>query len=575
MSKRHIVIAGLISLGLSACSQQPQPEPAPVSPVAEPAPAPELPTKPFAQDTLYSLLVAEFAGRRGNPDIALDNYLEQAQQTRDIGLAKHSTQIARQLRKDKAGLEAALLWSQLDPSSEEALFIATTELINARRYVEALEYSRKLELRGNQALHLTVASQASNSEGAQIGIMAEQLQMWLDEDGDDKELLTALAILLQQQAPEESMALAKRALAIDPSYISAAMVEVKSLQRLNQLDLAQKRLAELLEQQPNNKRLRVQYARLMANIDLPSSEQEFAALHKDYPKDTELQLAYALVLYEQRKTDAAEEQFSLLLDYEQSYSMANYYLGRISMNRQQPHVAMGYFDEVQPGDPNFLPAWVFRSDILIEQGQSQAAIALLQSSARQFPKLAQRFLLVTVESLNKYGQSDLSVEMLNQALERDPQNRHLLYGRAMSFEKQDNIAAMEADLRAILENKPDNASVLNALGYTLATRSDRKEEAFELISKAFKLNPKDPAIIDSMGWIEYLRGNLQSALGFLRQAMNAYPDHEIAAHLGEVLWQLGRAEEAQSIWQQGFELHPGSEILQETIQRLNAKIPQP
>lgn len=575
MSKRHIVIAGLISLGLSACSQQPQPEPTPVSPVAEPAPAPELPAKPFAQDTLYSLLVAEFAGRRGNTDIALDNYLEQAQQTRDIGLAKHSTQIARQLRKSKASLEAALLWSQLEPSSEEALFIATTELINARRFVEALEYSRKLELRGNQALHLTVASQASNSEGAQIGIMAEQLQMWLDEDGDDKELLTALAILLQQQAPEESMKLAKRALAIDPDYTSAAMVEVKSLQRLNQLEQAQKRLGELLEQQPNNKRLRVQYARLMANIDLPSSEQEFAALHRDYPKDTELQLAYALVLYEQGKTDAAEEQFSLLLDYEQSYSMANYYLGRIAMNRQQPHVAMGYFDEVQPGDPNFLPAWVFRSDILIEQGQSEAAIKLLQSSARQFPKLAQRFLLVTVESLNKYGQSELSVEMLNQALASDPQNRHLLYGRAMSFEKQDNIAAMEADLRAILQNKPDNASVLNALGYTLATRSDRQDEAFELISKAFKLNPKDPAIIDSMGWIEYLRGNLESALGFLRQAMNAYPDHEIAAHLGEVLWQLGRSEEAQNIWQQGFKLHPGSEILQETIQRLNAKMPQP
>ncbi|WP_299771256.1 tetratricopeptide repeat protein [uncultured Pseudoteredinibacter sp.] len=575
MSKRHIVIAGLISLGLSACSQQPQPEPAPVSPVAEPAPAPELPAKPFAQDTLYSLLVAEFAGRRGNTDIALDNYLEQAQQTRDIGLAKHSTQIARQLRKSKASLEAALLWSQLEPSSEEALFIATTELINARRFVEALEYSRKLELRGNQALHLTVTSQASNSEGAQLGIMAEQLQMWLDEDGDDKELITALAILLQQQAPEESMKLAKRALAIDPDYTSAAMVEVKSLQRLNQLEQAQKRLGELLEQQPNNKRLRVQYARLMANIDLPSSEQEFAALHRDYPKDTELQLAYALVLYEQGKTDAAEEQFSLLLDYEQSYSMANYYLGRIAMNRQQPHVAMGYFDEIQPGDPNFLPAWVFRSDILIEQGQSEAAIKLLQGSARQFPKLAQRFLLVTVESLNKYGQSELSVEMLNQALAGDPQNRHLLYGRAMSFEKQDNIAAMEADLRAILQNKPDNASVLNALGYTLATRSDRKDEAFELISKAFKLNPKDPAIIDSMGWIEYLRGNLESALGFLRQAMNAYPDHEIAAHLGEVLWQLGRSEEAQSIWQQGFKLHPGSEILQETIQRLNAKMPQP
>nr|WP_243749439.1 tetratricopeptide repeat protein [Pseudoteredinibacter isoporae] len=307
----------------------------------------------------------------------------------------------------------------------------------------------------------------------------------------------------------------------------------------------------------------------MANIDLASAEGEFAALYRDYPKDTELQLAYALVLYELGKIDAAEEQFSLLLDKEQSYSMANYYLGRIAMNRQQPHVAMGYFDEVRAGDPNYLPAWVFRSDILVEQGQSEEAIALLQRSAKQFPKLAQRFLLVTVEAFNKYGQSDMSIALLNDALEQDPSNRHLLYGRAMSFEKQDRLVDMEADLRAILENKPDDASVLNALGYTLATRSDRTEEAFELINRAFQLNPNDPAIIDSMGWIEYLRGNLEPALGHLRRAMKAYPDHEIAAHLGEVLWQMGRREEAQTVWQEGFKLNPGSAILQEVMQRLN------
>lgn len=573
MRTKYSVIAGLISLGLAACSQQPQPEPAPVVEKIEEKPAEPIPERPFAQDTLYSLLVAEFAGRRGNTNIALDNYLEQAQQTRDTGLARHSTKIARQLRKPKAALEAAMLWSELEPGSEEALFIATTELINAKRFVEALEYSRKLELRGNQALHLTIASQASNYNGANLGIMAELIQSWLEEDGEDTELLTALAILLQQQAPDQSLELAQRALAQDPNYTSAAIVQVKALQRLKRSDEAKVRLEELLQEQPNNKRLRVQYARLMANIDLPSAEGEFAALHKDYPKDTELQLAYALVVYELGKTDAAEEQFNLLLDKEQSYSMANYYLGRIAMNRKQPHVAMGYFDEVRAGDPNYLPAWVFRSDIMVELGQSQEAIALLERSAKQFPELAQRFLLVTVESFNKYGQSDISIALLNRALAQDPQNRHLLYGRAMSFEKLDQLENMEADLRAILQNKPDDASVLNALGYTLATRSDRTEEAFELINRAFKINPNDPAIIDSMGWIEYLRGNLEPALGHLRRAMNAYPDHEIAAHLGEVLWQMGRLEEAQAIWQEGFKLNPSSEILQEVMQRLNVQQP--
>ncbi|GAA6150807.1 tetratricopeptide repeat protein [Pseudoteredinibacter isoporae] len=573
MRTQYSVIAGLISLGLAACSQQPQPEPEPVVEKVEEQPAEPIPERPFAQDTLYSLLVAEFAGRRGNTDIALDNYLEQAQQTRDTGLAMHSAKIARQLRKPQAALEAAMLWSELDPNSEEALFIATTELINAKRFVEALEYSRKLEQRGNQALHLTIASQASNSEGANLGIMAELIQSWLEEEGEDTELLTALAILLQQQAPDQSLALAQRALAQDPNYTSAAIVEVKALQRLKRTLEAKSRLEALLKEQPENKRLRVQYARLMANVDLAAAESEFAGLYRDYPKDTELQLAYALVLYELGKINPAEEQFSLLLDKEHSYSMANYYLGRIAMNRQQPHVAMGYFDEVRAGDPNYLPAWVFRSDLLVEQGQSDEAIALLERSAKQFPKLAQRFLLVTVEAFNKYGQSDMSIALLNKALAQDPSNRHLLYGRAMSYEKQDQLSAMEADLRAILQNKPDDASVLNALGYTLATRSDRKDEAFELIHRAFVLNPNDPAIIDSMGWIEYLRGNLEPALGHLRRAMEAYPDHEIAAHLGEVLWQMGRQDEAEAVWQAGFKLNPGSGILQEVMQRLKANQP--
>ncbi len=552
-----------------ACSQQPQPKPEPIAVEPTPEASEPLPARPFAQDTLYSLLVAEFAGRRGNTAIALDNYLEQAQQTRDPGLAKHSAQIARQLRQNKATLEASILWSELEPDSEEALFIATTELLKAKRFVEALEYSRKMQLRGNQALHLTIASQASNDDDANQGIMVELIQHWLEENPEDTELLTAQAILLQRQAPKQSLDLARQALHHDPSYTSAAIVEVKALQRLKRNDEAQARLQDLLEEQPENKRLRVQYARLMANIDLPAAETEFAALHRDYAKDIELQLAYALVLYELNKIEASEEQFNQLLDKEQSYSMANYYLGRIAMNRQQPNVAMGYFEEVKTTDPNFLPAWVYRSDILIAQGQNREAIKLLQQSAEQFPKLAQRFLLVTVESFNKHDQSELSIALLNKALVQDPNNRHLLYGRAMSYEKQDRIQDLESDLRTILQSKPDDASVLNALGYTLATRSDRTDEAFNLIQQAFKINPNDPAIIDSMGWIEYLRGNLELSLGYLRRAMEAYPDPEIAAHLGEVLWQMGRKEEAQTIWQQGFRLNPGSEVIQEVQQRLN------
>lgn len=570
MSKQNPIFASIIlSLaGLTACSHQPAEPIEP--PLAEDQSTPEIeaPPAPFAQDTLYALLVAELAGRRGNVEVALNNYLEQAQQTRDLGLVKRATQIARQLRSPKAALEASSLWVELEPENQEALFIATTEQINAGRFLDALENSLRLEKLGNQALHLTIASRAAANNHASVPLLVERIALALEDHSAPVELITAQAILLQRDMPEDSLALAQKAQTLDPSYVTAAVVEVKVLQQLNRNEQALTRIEELLKEHPNNKRLRLQYARLLANTNLAAAETEFATLHQQYPKDNELQLAYSLVLYELQKLDQAEEQFNTLLDNDGSSSMANYYLGRIAMNRKQPNVALGYFNEVKLGGPNFLPAWVFRSDILAEQGQLEAAIELMKTSSDKFPKMAQRFLMVTVESLNKYDYVQKSIELLNQALEQAPENRNLIYARAMSYEKLDMIDAMEADLRSILSKYPDDAAILNALGYTLATRSDRFDEAFELIHNAYRLKPEDPAIIDSIGWVEYLRGNLEPALGYLRQAMAAYPDHEIAAHLGEVLWQLERQEEAQKIWQQGLQLNPNSPIINEAIKRL-------
>lgn len=109
----------------------------------------------------------------------------------------------------------------------------------------------------------------------------------------------------------------------------------------------------------------------------------------------------------------------------------------------------------------------------------------------------------------------------------------------MLAEKRNDLAQMEKDLRFVIAREPDNAMALNALGYTLADRTTRYTEARELILKAHKLNPDDPAILDSMGWINYRQGKLADAERYLRQALQRYPDHEVAAHLGEVLWAQG------------------------------------
>ncbi|MNV76908.1 bacteriophage N4 receptor, outer membrane subunit [compost metagenome] len=138
----------------------------------------------------------------------------------------------------------------------------------------------------------------------------------------------------------------------------------------------------------------------------------------------------------------------------------------------------------------------------------------------------------------------------------------------MLAEKRNDLAQLEKDLRFIIEREPENAMALNALGYTLADRTTRYDEAKQLVEQAHKLNPEDPAILDSLGWVNYRMGNLDEAERLLRQALQEFPDHEVAAHLGEVLWARGKQAEARKVWADALQKQPDSAILRDTLQRL-------
>ncbi|MNR10748.1 bacteriophage N4 receptor, outer membrane subunit [compost metagenome] len=138
----------------------------------------------------------------------------------------------------------------------------------------------------------------------------------------------------------------------------------------------------------------------------------------------------------------------------------------------------------------------------------------------------------------------------------------------MLAEKRNDLAQMEKDLRAIIQREPDNAMALNALGYTLSDRTTRYAEAKSLIEQAHRINPEDPAVLDSLGWVNYRLGNLDEAERLLRQALERFPDHEVAAHLGEVLWAQGKQREAKKVWSNALKEQPDSPILRSTVLRL-------
>jgi tetratricopeptide (TPR) repeat protein len=194
----------------------------------------------------------------------------------------------------------------------------------------------------------------------------------------------------------------------------------------------------------------------------------------------------------------------------------------------------------------------------------------LQALRRQQPNQATALIRLESNLLVSINQSDQAINLLSSGLQEHPNDPKLLYARSMVAEMQNNFALAEQDLRALLAQDADNPTVLNALGYTMILHTDRSEEAYRLIKRAYLLNPGDPAIIDSMGWVLFVRGKAEEALPYLQKAMAILPDPEIAAHLGEVHWYLGDQQAALQIWQQGLAQSPDHPTIVSTMERLGA-----
>ena len=178
-----------------------------------------------------------------------------------------------------------------------------------------------------------------------------------------------------------------------------------------------------------------------------------------------------------------------------------------------------------------------------------------------------RIFRTEAELLARAEQLEESLRVYNDALASFPKETGLLYARAMLAVRLDMIERTEADLRDILSREPDNADALNALGYTLADRTERYDEAYELIKRAAELKPGDHYVVDSLGWVLFRLGRHEEAIKYLREAMELKADPEVAAHLGEVLWVSGDREGAMSVWNTALEAQPEDKRLLDVVKR--------
>ena len=184
-----------------------------------------------------------------------------------------------------------------------------------------------------------------------------------------------------------------------------------------------------------------------------------------------------------------------------------------------------------------------------------------------------RLFLVEGEILNEAERYQDAYDLYNKALDEFVDNGELLYARAMTAEKLNKLDVLEQDLRKVLARNPNNAEALNALGYTLADRTSRYEEALDFVKRALELRPTDFYIVDSLGWVYYRLGNYDEAVKYLRRAFELKMDPDVAAHLGEVLWVKGDKDEARKVWQQALDVDGKGKkkAITEAMRRLNVK----
>ncbi len=568
---RYSILTGLVMLtGCAMFEREPRPAPEPEPEAVAPEVVPEQPREVRPGEASGWVMSGELALRRGNYERALDAFGRAIELTGEPGVAQRVTEVALTLGDDALALAAARHWVELAPTRTEARQVQVVLELRSGNEVAALEALRELlELSGEGAGESLLALRDSLVEDVET----DRVLAVLDQVGGDYEQLAELHYVRAAVAyGGGQLVLAETAVAearqLAPEWVDPLVLQARVLVARDQPEAAEEVMAQGLKKYPGEDDLRLAYGRLLFEMGRENdARRELERLVEANPSHAGAIRILGLLALDQERYDDAHDYFMRLLQLGSHADEAYYYLGSLEAGQGNEATAMRWLSQVREGR-HVLPARILLAETLGETGNLDAARELLRQMRQARPDARLALFEVEGRLLYNQGRYQAAVGVYDQGLDEFPDDRTLLYGRALSLERLDRLAAVERDLRRILAQDPDDPLALNALGYTLADRTSRHEEALGYIARALEQQPDNPAIIDSMGWVKYRLGDYEAAEQYLRRAHEMLDDPEISAHLGEVLWVIGRREEAREIWRQAMEYFPDSDVLRETVQRL-------
>ncbi|MBK8817096.1 MAG: tetratricopeptide repeat protein [Methylococcaceae bacterium] len=512
----------------------------------------------LSPDVLFMLLTAELAGQRGQYDVAMEGYLEAAKRVHDPRLTERAAMIAMYMKDGNRTNEAVSLWLKQDPSN-----------ITARK-ISALS---ALKVRDKQAA-VDQLSALLQSDPAGFEKSIFELAGALQKEGDVAfvyDVLDALAVkhptqasvyfvqaLLASDMKNKSLAESKieQALRLQPDWDKALILRAQMALYADDYSRAEVLLRDASLKYPENEK----FKKLLAQVLIKSAKYEEAvevydALIAANPKDTESRFSLGLVQLQLDRDSKAEDIFKDLQEESEWRNQSSFYLGKIEEKRNNTENALSWFDKVTEGPFEF-EASVTAISLLAKEKQFDRASERLKLLPDKFPKQKTRILLIEAELYSQQKQYDKAFDLLTNELNSNPDQEDLLYSRALMADRLNKLDVMEADLRKILAKSPDNAEALNALGYALADKTNRFKEAEGYLIHAMRLKPDEAVILDSYGWLKYKMGDLENALIYLQRAYNKQPENEIAAHLAEVLWIIGKKEDAKKLYEKEIDDAP-------------------
>jgi tetratricopeptide (TPR) repeat protein len=557
-------------------------------------------------------LLADVALDRQRFETAADEMMQAALLADHPWYAERTARLAHQVELTELGVQAAERWKELAPEDERPFWFAGVFQTRSNRLARATaEFREFVGAVGDPATGLALVLEALADEPyaeAATAIMSS-LTAAYPGTGAGHYALARLAL----RSGDFPLALenAQAATDSDPAWLDAQLLYARTLLVAGRTADSLQIGARLAEQHEEDVEVQLQYAELLLSAGQPDeAEALLNEILEDDPGLPEAVRALAFLALTEERLELAEQHFNELRGDARYRSEAFYYLGRIAETEREFQQATRSYSRVTEGthaveaqlrtarimfaelgdpdgavrhlrdfgeaNPRFASNMlVAQSQLLLQMEQPDQAMQIFDTALAEAPDdptlhaaHVQLFAILAQDAVDR-GALDEAQSLLSAGLERYTDDASLRYSQALLYEEQGKMRKAVTVLENLVDESPDDAALLNALGYLLTDQFDRHGEARGYIQKALAMDPDNPAIIDSMGWVLFRLGEHRAALDYLERAYRLEDDPEIAAHLVDVRWALGERDAALELLRSTLEKNPESRHLKEVSERLS------